>query len=350
MNNNNNITKSNKKDLLGMTREELSRYFSEVGEKKFRAKQILQWIYQHRLRDFEPMTDLSIPLRCKLDEKAEIGRLEVPKKVSSPDGTTKLLFKFDDGATVEAVYIPADNRRTACLSTQVGCSLGCSFCATGNMGFARNLTVREIIGQFIGIEEALDVSLTNVVLMGMGEPLLNLPAVLSALDIMTDKCALALGHRRIVVSTVGIPDKIEELRRSGLAPKLAISLNAPDDGLRRGIMPAAAEIAMIPAILDAAARFATDTGRWFTVEYVLLAGINDSLDHADQLAELILQLPCKVNLVRYNPVDSLPYDSPSDEAVLKFQGYLLAAGVTATLRDSKGQSISAACGQLATKT
>jgi len=336
-----------RKDILGSTRVELEDYFAALGEKPFRAKQILKWIYRRRLRDFEPMTDMPLPLRAKLAETAKIGRLRIADRASSPDGATKLLFELHDGMKIEAVHIPTDDRETACLSTQVGCGLGCRFCATAKMGFIRNLTPGEIVGQFIGLEETLGVSLSNVVFMGMGEPLLNLQSVLSAINILTDDCAFGLGHRRIIVSTIGIPDKIEELLESGLKPKLAISLNAPDDELRAEIMPEASKIASISEILETASRFATETARWFTVEYVLLGGVNDTLDYADRLAELVLPLPCKVNLIRYNPIRGLQFKSPLEEAVTKFQAYLLSAGVTATLRQSRGQSISAACGQLA---
>ncbi len=339
-----------RRELIGLTQSDLERFFAEIGERPFRAKQILKWIYRFRLRDFEPMSDMPIPLRVKLAESCAIGRLRIAGKISSRDGATKLLFRLDDGASVEAVHIPAEDRHTACLSTQVGCALGCSFCATGTMGFIRNLTAAEIVGQFLGIEEALDVKLTNVVLMGMGEPLLNLGAVIPALDLFSDDNALALGHRRVTLSTVGIPAKIDELLDSGMKPKLAISLSAPDDALRARLMPSAAKIAPIGEILRAASRYANLTARWFTVEYVLLRGVNDSLAHADKLSALLLELPCKVNLIRYNEVAGLGFKAPEDDTVDRFIGYLCAAGLTATIRQSKGDNISAACGQLASKT
>ncbi|HHS51039.1 MAG TPA: 23S rRNA (adenine(2503)-C(2))-methyltransferase RlmN [candidate division Zixibacteria bacterium] len=334
-------------DLLGLPREELEKMFFGIGERPFRAKQILKWIYRHRFRDFEPMTDMPIPLRVRLAEDCSIGRLKVADKAASPDGATKLAFALDDGAIVEAVHIPAEGRHTACLSTQVGCALGCKFCATGAMGFVRNLTSREIVGQLLGVEEELGIELTNVVLMGMGEPLMNFEAVSWALDLFSDDNALALGHRRTTLSTVGIPAKIDELLESGLKPKLAISLNAPNDKLRAQIMPEAVKIASIAEILDSASRYATATARWFTVEYVLLGGVNDSITHADALAELLIERPCKVNLIKYNPVEGKEFHAPKDADVENFLGYLCSAGLTATLRQSKGAGISAACGQLA---
>ena len=338
-----------RKDLLGMTRNDFEGFFDEIGERPFRAKQILKWIYQFRLRDFEPMTDMPIPLRSMLAERCSIGRLSIVDSARSSDGATKFVFALDDGERIEAVHIPSAERHTACLSTQVGCSLNCRFCATGSMGFTRNLDAGEIVGQFLGIEEALGVKLTNVVFMGMGEPLMNLDAVAAATDIFSDSFALALGHRRITLSTVGIPKEIDRLLETHLKPKLAISLNAPDDALRAEIMPGAARIATIDEILEAASRYATETARWFTVEYVLLSRVNDSLDHADRLAELLSDMPCKVNLIRYNAVEGSGFRASKGKDVTYFQGYLSAAGITVTLRQSKGQSVAAACGQLVLK-
>jgi len=335
-----------RKDLVGMTRRELEDYFRSLVEKPYRAKQILKWIYQSRLSDFEPMTDMPIPLRAKLSEHAKMGRLEIAKKVTDPDGASKLLYRLNDGHHIEAVHIPAESRETVCLSTQVGCSLGCAFCATGSMGFMRNLNSNEIIGQLVGIEEELGITITNVVFMGMGEPLLNLPEVIKALELFADDCAFGIGHRRVTVSTVGIPKKIDELLGTGLKLRLAVSLNAPNNDLRHKLMPKAAEIAPIGRILRSASEFAIQTGRWFTVEYVLIKDVNDGLERADKLAELLLDLPCKVNLIEYNQIPGLPFKSPGQDAVLKFQSYLLAAGITATLRESKGRKISGACGML----
>ena len=335
-----------RKDLVGLTKEDFEAYFGEIGEPKFRAKQILKWIYRFRVRDFEPMTNIPIPLRSKLAECCSIGRLKIAESLKSSDGATKFVISLDDGERIEAVYIPSENRHTACISTQVGCELACRFCATGSMGFTRNLDAGEIVGQFLLIEEALGIKLTNVVFMGMGEPLLNFDAVIAATEIFSDEYALALGHRRMTISTVGIPKKIDDLLKTGLKPKLAISLNAPDDKLRAKIMPKAAKIASIADILDAASRYALKTARWFTVEYVLLSGINDSLDHADRLAELLSDMPCKVNLIRYNAVKDSGFKSPRGEDIVYFKGYLSAAGITVTQRSSKGRSVAGACGQL----
>ncbi len=333
-------------ELIGLTYNDLIEYFNAIGEKPYRAKQLLKWAYKSRLRDFEPMTDMPIPLRGKLAERAQLGRLKVVDVAKSRDGATKLALGLSDGNIIEAVHIPSAERDTACISSQVGCAFECKFCATGGAGFVRNLDSSEIIGQFIALEEYLGKSMTNVVFMGMGEPLQNLEQVCRVLELFADDNAFGLGHRRVTLSTVGIPKKIKELLKTGLKPKLAISLNAPDDELRRLLMPRAAQIANITEILEAASRYATQTGRWFTVEYVLMRGVNDTLSHADILAHSIHDLPCKVNLITYNSFQGSRYSAPSHDAVTKFQGYLLSAGITATLRESKGQSISAACGML----
>ncbi|MGC9315876.1 MAG: 23S rRNA (adenine(2503)-C(2))-methyltransferase RlmN, partial [bacterium] len=310
-------------DLLGLTREDLIHYFKLIGEKPFRAKQFLKWAYQFRLRDFEPMTDMPIPLRAKLAERAKIGRLKITEAVKSDDGATKLALALEDGRMVEAVHIPAGNRDTACISSQVGCAYKCRFCATGEIGFIRNLNSGEIVGQLLALEEHLGVSMTNIVFMGMGEPLNNLEQVMRVLELFADDCAFGLGHRRVTISTVGIPKKIKELKKSGLKPKLAVSLNAPNDDLRKILMPRAAKIATIVEILEAASRYAIDTGRWFTVEYVLIRDVNDSISHADILAQIIHDMPCKVNLIPYNPYSGGKYMPPTPEAVTKFQGYLM---------------------------
>ncbi len=333
-------------DLLGLTQDDLIHYFKSLGEKSFRAKQFLKWAYRFRLRDFEPMTDMPIPLRAKLAERAKIGRLKIAEAVKSDDGATKLALELEDGHVVEAVHIPAGNRDTACISSQVGCAYKCKFCATGEIGFIRNLNSGEIVGQLLALEEHLGVSMTNIVFMGMGEPLNNLEQVMRVLELLADDNAFGLGHRRVTISTVGIPKKIKELQKSGLKPKLAISLNAPNDDLRKVLMPRASKIATIVEILEAASRYAINTGRWFTVEYVLIRGVNDSISHADILAQIIHDMPCKVNLIAYNAYSGGQYLPPVPEAVTKFQGYLMSAGITATLRESKGESISAACGML----
>lgn len=336
-------------ELLGLTRKNFENYFSEIGEKPFRAKQLLKWIYRFRVRDFEDMTDMPIPLRTRLAESAKIGRSKVAEKIVSSDGVMKLLLELVDKNYIETVAIPTDDRITACLSTQVGCAFGCGFCATGKLGFIRNLTAGEIVGQFIALEEELKIEISNVVFMGMGEPLSNLESTLAVCDLLSDNCALALGNRRITISTIGIPEKIKELRNSGLKPKLAISLNAPDDKTRKLIMPKAAKIASIAQILEEASRYAIDTARWFTIEYVLISGVNDSLECADKLARLAIRYPCKVNLIGFNEIAGAYYKRPSEKDILKFQSYLLTAGVTATVRNSKGSSICASCGQLAGK-
>lgn len=323
--------------------------FEKMGEKKFRAEQMMKWLYRHRVRDFEFMTDISIPLRAKLARDYSIGRLEIADILESKDKTAKFLFKLEDDYNIESVRIPTEERETACISSQVGCLLGCRFCATASMGFKRNLSSNEIIGQFIGMEESLETSFSNVVFMGMGEPMLNLDEVIKAIEILIDDCAIGLGHRKIVVSTVGIPEKIETLRKTELKPRLAISLNAPNEKIRKSLMPKASAIASIDNILNSASEYSIHTARWFTIEYVLIKSVNDSIEQAMELSRLIKDRPCKVNLIRHNRIENCPFNAPSQETAIEFMSTLLSEGITATIRESRGEADSAACGQLATK-
>ncbi|MBN2541976.1 23S rRNA (adenine(2503)-C(2))-methyltransferase RlmN [bacterium] len=337
-------------DLKGLPHNKLEDFFLTRGEKKFRAKQLLTWLYHKFETDFENMTDLPTPLRAKLTEDCYVSRLEIADKQKSHDGAVKYLFKLEDGETVESVLIPDKPRLTVCLSTQVGCSLGCKFCATGQMGFIRNLKASEIVNQLEGIklDQGETNNVTNVVLMGMGEPLLNTENVLDAIDNFNSELGYEIGARKITISTVGIPKEIEKLAALGLKERLAISLNAPSQKLRDDIMPGVKKFP-IKSLIKPIEKYAESSARWVTLEYIMLKGVNDSLSHASELIEFTKDLPVKVNLIQYNPVEGIKYESSELRDLYLFQAYLLENGITTTIRKSKGQDIAAACGQLRTE-
>ncbi len=340
-------------ELMGIPPEKLGRQFEEIGERKFRAKQLMKWIYAHGNFDFSTMTDIPMALRQYLAENASITLPEIAEVARSSDGSAKFLFKLEDGAYVESVYIP-DNERgrhTVCLSSQVGCKFGCAFCATGKLGFRRSLTSTEIVGQLYRVREYIrdgGNDLTNVVFMGMGEPLDNLDAVLDAIRVMVSDVGFGLGHRKILISTVGIPEGIKRIMETDVRPKLAISLNAPDDELRSKLMPINKKYP-IRTLIELVPEYAKYSRRWVTFEYVLFGGVNDSLEHAHKLVQLIAGLPAKVNLIPYNEVEGIDFRRPNERDVLRFQSYLLANSIVATIRYSKGRDIHGACGQLAGK-
>lgn len=337
-------------DLLGMTLEEIEEFIQGLGKERYRARQLFRWIYKKGVYNFGVMTDLSKSFR---EELARMARIWAPVEVhraASEDGVVKFLFRLEDGAHIESVLIRDDDRRTVCLSSQVGCPLGCRFCATGRMGFARNLAAGEIVGQLLHIRKVLweeGEDLTNVVLMGMGEPLLNYDQVLKVVRLIRHEMGIALGARRITLSTVGIVPGIERLAGEGIPLGLAISLNAPDDAIRSELMPINCEYPL-RILLRAAKDFARTCKRRITFEYVLIHGVNDRLRDARQLADLLQGIPCKVNLIPYNPIPNAPFRRPPLDRALRFQEVLLSSHYTATLRDSRGRDIQAACGQLRT--
>lgn len=351
------MSKAARVNLLDFTLPELSAWFqNELGEPAFRAVQVWQWIWQKLARDFASMTNVSLKLREKLTGLAEIVWPEVVKESVGPDGTTKLLLAFGDGARAETVLIPAENRKGAirwsqCLSTQCGCAMACRFCATGQMGFGRNMSMGEILGQvLIGRERLGDYRpdwpiLRNLVFMGMGEPLLNLKALMPALESLHDERGLNFSPRRITVSTCGIEAGLKTLGESGLA-YLAISLHAPSQTLREQIMPAAASWPLDQMMASLAA-YPLKARERITFEYLLLGGVNDSPAHARELVRLLNPLKAKLNLIVYNPVEGLPFTPPAPEAVEAFQQVLWKSNLTAILRKSRGREIDAACGQLA---
>ena len=343
------VTKTN---LLGMPPKALEQWFAAMGEKPFRARQLLQWIYQRGETDFLEMTDLSKALRGQLAERAAIALPEVQSQHVSEDGTVKWLFASGSGQSVETVFIPESSRGTLCISSQVGCALDCAFCATGHQGFNRNLTAAEIIGQVWHANRVLPVrpngepAVSNVVFMGMGEPLANYRNVVPVLDLLLSDHAFGLSRRRVTVSTSGIVPHIQKLA-DDCNVSLAVSLHAPDDALRDVLVPIN-RMHPIAELLDACWSYAgKHTNRFITFEYVMLRGVNDSLLHADQLASLLDGKPAKINLIPFNPFPGTRFKRSAAETIRLFQNRLQKRGIVTTTRRTRGDDIDAACGQLA---
>ena len=321
------------------------------GWPRFRAEQVRQWVYQQGVLDPARMTNLSPKQRDLLAEKFSFGSASIVTQQISSDGTRKLLLSWPaegQSPNAETVLIPDGPRRTACVSSQVGCPVGCTFCASGINGVKGNLTPDKIVEQIIRLNALLrsdDQRITNVVFMGMGEPLANYANVMKAVRILHDPAGLNISARKITISTIGVPAKMRELANEDLPLNLAISLHAPNEALRRKLIPWAEHFSL-PEILDAARFYFEKTGREITLEYILLAGVNDQPPQARQLATLCKTLRANVNLIRYNEVDGLPFKRPSSADVVAFQEILRAAGVNAHVRRSRGRDIDAACGQL----
>ena len=333
-------------NLLGMARPRLEAFFGSLGERPFRARQVLKWIHARGVSDFEPMTDLGRALRARLARSAEIRAPTVEAHRTSADGTRKWLLRVDSGNCVEMVFIPEGHRGTLCVSSQVGCPLDCAFCSTGRQGFNRNLSAAEIAGQLWLAVRALDRPVTNVVLMGMGEPLLNFDAVTEAIDLMLEDLAYGLARRRVTLSTAGVVPAIDRLARR--APvSLAVSLHAPDDPLRDRLVPINRKYP-IAELIAACRRYAeTNPKQKITFEYVMLDGVNDSPDHARALVALLRPVPAKVNLIPFNPFPGAPFRRSPAAAVDGFRERLNAAGIVTITRRPRGDDIDAACGQLA---
>lgn len=343
-------------NLLEMTFAELEAWMvEELGEPKFRAVQVWQWLWQKMARHFQDMSNVSKACRARLESLATIEWPELMAAETSQDGTTKFLLRLKDNSLVESVLIPSESREgerrwTQCLSSQVGCAMGCTFCSTGHMGLERNMSMGEILGQVLVARSWLGDArpdhpvLRNLVFMGMGEPLCNLREVLRALRTLNDARGLSFSPRRITVSTCGIEQGLRELGESGLA-YLAVSLHAPIQALRARIMPKAARWPL-ERMVQALQSYPLKTRERITFEYLLLGGVNDSVEHARELARLVASVKGKLNLIIYNPAAGLPYVAPSEERVLAFEKTLWERHITAILRKSKGQDIHAACGQL----
>jgi 23S rRNA (adenine2503-C2)-methyltransferase len=334
--------------LLDQTPEELEKWFSEHGFPGYRAGQVRKWIFKKRAASFDEMTDLPLELRTRLAQEFTLFSAHIAARQTSDDGSEKLLIKLRDGECVECVMLRDDrHHRTACISTQVGCSMGCVFCATGLDGAVRNLSTGEIIEQMLLLQRSLNAKerLSNIVVMGMGEPLLNLDALLPALAAATDADGLGMGVRRITISTVGLPKGIRRLAEIDCPYHLAVSLHAPNDEIRNQLVPANRSIGM-EATLAAADEYFDRTGRRVTFEYVLLAGINDRAEHARDLVKFLRGRPALINLIPYNPVPGLPFKTPRPNVIAKFVEILTDGGLTANIRYRKGENIQAACGQL----
>ena len=344
-------------NLFGMERSALATLVGDLGEPGYRARQIYGWLYARRGRRFADMSELPKALRARLEERFSLGWPEAAERTLSFDGTRKYLFRLEDGATIEAVYIPEDNRRTICISTQAGCPLKCVFCLTGIAGYKRNLSTGEILGQVATVMEEHPSSAThperreedpfpwNVVIMGMGEPLLNYDATVAALRILMDEEGFGIPARKLTLSTVGILPALEKLVADGVHPNLAISLHAPDPGLRRALMPIEEKYSL-EDVLKAALAYPIPRGGRVTFEYVLLHGVNDTPLHARELARRLRGRRVKVNLIPLNPAPEIPFEAPSPGDVDAFCAILAAASVTVSVRRPRGRDILAACGQL----
>ncbi len=337
----------NKKDIKKFTQEELTGELSGMDKRRFRAKQIFKWVFKKDVRDFSEMTNLTKPFRKELDEKYYINRFELIKTQTSDDGTKKLLFQLHDNQRIETVLIPGPaNRTTLCVSTQIGCKLGCLFCRTGAGGFSRDLTTGEIVEQVLASKRELnkDERISNVVFMGMGEPLLNYDNTVRAIKIFYDDDAFNFSVRKITLSTAGIPHMIEKLGED-IELSLAISLHAVDNEKRTFLMPINRKYPL-ESLFEACKNYPLGPRRRITFEYLLIKDINDSDDHAKKLAKLLAPLKSKVNLIVFNPFDGCDFERPSDQRVEAFQNILIDRHVHTMVRKSRGEDILAACGQL----
>ncbi|MBL7994246.1 23S rRNA (adenine(2503)-C(2))-methyltransferase RlmN [bacterium] len=342
-----------KPNLLGMTLDELETFFVSLGEKKFRGAQVFQWLYKYGAESFDDMTDISKTLRERLGEVAVIHHAAAIKTQQSGEkeayATKKILFELADGQKIESVFIPDDERRTVCISTQVGCAVGCEFCATGWMGFNRNLTVGEIVGQLIYVRKYIDPGISNVVFMGMGEPFLNYENVIAAAQIIANEKGVGMAAKHITISTSGIIPKIYEYADEGHPYNLAISLNATTDEVRRRVMPITKKYPLTE-LLQAAKHFNSTRRNPVTLEYVLMADVNDTNADALRLRKFASELGrCKVNVIPYNPIEGPALKRPSQESIDHFMKLVSSIQSPLTLRRSRGTDISAACGQLAVK-
>lgn len=347
------IQSTGKTNLLGLTQPKMEAFFEQLGEKRFRAGQIMKWIHHYGVDDFDAMTNVGKALREKLKACAEIRGPEVVSEDISKDGTRKWVVRVASGSCVETVYIPQNGRGTLCVSSQAGCALDCSFCSTGKQGFNSDLTAAEIIGQvwvanksFGTIPAKMDRAITNVVMMGMGEPLLNFDNVVDAMNLMMDDLGYGISKRKVTLSTSGVVPMIHRLGEvTDVA--LALSLHAPNDELRNQLVPLNKKYPL-KELLAACNAYVGRLGekRVLTVEYTLLKDINDQPEHASQMIELLRDTPCKINLIPFNPFPHSGYERPSTNAIRRFQDLLHRAGYNVTVRTTRGEDIDAACGQL----
>ena len=338
---------SEKIDLKNLTFQELKDFITSFGKECYRSLQILRWLYQKDVHSIDEMTNLSKKFRQDLSEISFISILHPLHVEQAKDGTKKFLSQLEDGNRIESVLIPEKKRLTLCLSTQVGCALGCRFCLTGKMGRKRDLMVSEILNQILAVRETLSdkTSITNIVLMGMGEPLANYKNTLKAIELMTNPDAFKFSSRRITLSTVGLLPELEQLAKEKISFRLAISLNASDEETRSYLMPINRRYPL-KKVLEACRNFPLRPRTRITFEYVLVEGINDSSQDAKRLLKILGGIPSKVNLIPLNEAPGIPFKKPSDKKIKQFQEILMEGGLTAIVRASKGTEISAACGQL----
>ena len=341
-------------NLLGLTRSGMEAYFAGLGAKPFHGRNVLKWIHKHGVTDFDAMTDVPQKLRDLLRVEAEIRVPEIVLSQPAGDGTTKWVLELEDGQHIETVYIPEDNRSTICVSSQVGCALNCTFCATGAQGFNRNLTSSEIIGQVwqaaraLGHERNGERRITNVVLMGMGEPLANFYEVVPALSLLRADLGFGMAAKRVTLSTAGLVPGIDRLRET-IDVALAVSLHAPEDGLRESLVPLNRKYP-ISELMRSCRDYVSDKHkRSVTFEYTLIDGVNDHPEHARKLVKLLRRLPSKLNLIPFNPFPGTRYRCSPDERIREFQSIVMAGGLIATVRKTRGDDIDAACGQLVGK-
>jgi 23S rRNA (adenine2503-C2)-methyltransferase len=340
-------------NLMGHDRQALEQYFISIGEKPFRAAQVLKWVHQQGVYNFSDMTNLSKSLRTNLAGKVSFRTPEIIKDQVSEDGTRKWLLRLQDGNSIETVFIPESGRGTLCISSQVGCTLNCSFCATARQGFNRNLTSAEIIGQLrlanqLLVNEDSQRPVTNVVMMGMGEPLLNYDNVVQAMQLMQEDFAYGLSKRRITLSTSGLLPEMSRLSRD-CAVSLAVSLHAPDDELRNELVPINRKYP-IKELMQACREYTKGLPHQkITFEYVMLEGVNDTDAHARKLAKVVANVPCKINLIPFNPFTDSGYRSSSMSRINRFRDILMQKGIITVTRKTRGDEIDAACGQLAGK-
>lgn len=333
------------REITGLTLKELETAVIGLGERAFCARQIFSWVYQKRVKDFAAMTNLSLPLREKLKANFPFLILKPVQVLTSSDATAKLLFSLEDKNLIEAVIIPVKDRFTGCISSQVGCKFKCSFCASGMLGFKRDLTSAEIVAEVLALEEHSAKKLTHLVFMGTGEPLDNYAHVLKAIRILNCAEGINIGARRITISTSGIIPGIKQLAKEGLQVELSISLHAADEKTRSVIMPVNKKYPLSELML-ACRDYIAKTNRQITFEYVLIKGLNSDLQNAQNLSKILKGLLCKVNLIPANPIKELYIEPPSRQEILSFRDKLLKSGVSVTIRKERGADIQAACGQL----
>jgi 23S rRNA (adenine2503-C2)-methyltransferase len=341
-------------ELLGFTQDELREFAVALGEKPYRARQIHDSVFRRRITGFDAMTELPKTVRRILEDHSFVTRTTIRSVFVSSDGTQRFLLKLNDGSEVESVFMPEEHRDTICISSQVGCPLACSFCMTGVIGLKRNMTAAEIVSQVVIVlnhiyGEGVEVPhRTNIVMMGMGEPLLNYDAVMKVVRLFSDQTGLAIAPRRVTLSTAGVVPRIYDLAKEEVRPRLAISLTAPNDELRNQLFPINRKYSLSD-LIEACRRYPLGERERLTFEYVMLDGVNDSDRHARELVELLAGVRAKVNLIPHNPAPELPYTSSPMDRITEFQKILTEAGLPSFIRRPRGQDISAACGQLAAR-